>query len=350
MSSATRLLSNKIKYFVVLKAEEGDKYDQIVEKVKKMFQKDISKGTITKILTKYRETDDVRNQWKGSRPSLLNAEEQKSIVKEVKKNRLLTGVALTRNKKLNIHKASVRTMQRVLRKQGLLPSTNVVQRISAKNEVKRVNFAEIYVGKSYEFFEKIIFSDESDLFPKKCGRLYVRKFKGEAITLDYGPIPRHDPRTIKVWGVISFAGVGPLVLYDGTIDGERYLELLKTHLLAAFPRLRGTKTRKGHFIWQQDNAPGHKSLIVKNWLKENGIEMLDWPAQSPDLNIIENVWAFIQEELWKINYKLENKDDVWRETKKIWYEKVGKIIPKLYTSFPKRLQKVIDNQGKRIDA
>jgi len=150
--------------------------------------------------------------------------------------------------------------------------------------------------------------------------------------------------------MISFSGVGPLVLYDGTIDGERYLEFLETYLLEAYPLLRGTRSRKGELLWQQDNAPAHNANIVKNWLKNKCIEKLDWPAQSPDLNIIENIWAVIQEELWKINDSLENKEDVWEATKKIWFGQVNKLIPKLYNSIPKRLKKVIDNKGKRIDA
>jgi len=154
-------------------------------------------------------------------------------------------------------------MQRVLRREGLLPTTSIVQRISAKNEVKRVAFAELYLDRNSDFFEKIIFSDESDLFPQKCGRLFVRKFKKEQICLDYALPLRHDPRTIKVWGMISFSGVGPLVLYDGTIDGERYLEFLETYLLEAYQLLRGTRSRKGELLWQQDNAPAHNAKLSK---------------------------------------------------------------------------------------
>jgi hypothetical protein len=248
MSSTTRLLSDELKFFVMARAQEGDIYKEILEKVKKKNSKQISFGTITKILQKHGETDDIKNRWKGSRPQLFNAKETKSIVKAVKKNRLLTAVDVSANKKLNVHKASARNIQRVQRKQGLLPTTNVTQRISRKNEVKRVDFAELHLPQNSDFFEKIVFSDESDLFPQKCGRLYVRKFKAEQVCLDYASPSRHDARTIKVWSIISFSGVGPLIRYDGTIDGERYLGFLKTYLLQAYPHLKGTETRKGQLI------------------------------------------------------------------------------------------------------
>src|SRR5437763_1055272 len=46
--------------------------------------------------------------------------------------------------------------------------------------------------------------------------------------------------------------------------------------------------------FMQDNAPIHTAGKVKRWLKESGIEVIDWPLYSPDLNPIEIVWAWIK--------------------------------------------------------
>ena len=83
--------------------------------------------------------------------------------------------------------------------------------------------------------------------------------------------------------------------------------------------------------------------------KNNNIKTLKWPSQSPEFNIIENLWVYMQDELWKINDKLKNRDDIWRETQKIWYTKVDNLLPKLYKSFPKRLPEVLITNGKRIN-
>ena len=50
-------------------------------------------------------------------------------------------------------------------------------------------------------------------------------------------------------------------------------------------------------IFQQDGAPAHKSKLVEQYFEEKGIEILPWAAQSPDINVIENVWAEMKKKI-----------------------------------------------------
>ena len=115
------------------------------------------------------------------------------------------------------------------------------------------------------------------------------------------------------------------------------------------PLLRGTKTRQGKYLFQHDNARPHTALDTKKFLTDNRIRVLVWPSYSPDISIIENVWGFIKEELFKKNNQLETADDTWREIEKIWYTKVNYIVQNLYSSLPNRVQTIIELGGLRIN-
>jgi len=58
----------------------------------------------------------------------------------------------------------------------------------------------------------------------------------------------------------------------------------------------------GNGIFQQDNAPCHKSLRVRTMLGNAAVNAMVWPPYSPDLSPIENLWAIVKEELHKDKY------------------------------------------------
>ncbi len=64
---------------------------------------------------------------------------------------------------------------------------------------------------------------------------------------------------MKVWGTISIHGVGTLHSYEGTLDSQRYIELLGESLLKDFPLLKGICRRPGKYLFQHDNPRPHVS-------------------------------------------------------------------------------------------
>ena len=74
------------------------------------------------------------------------------------------------------------------------------------------------------------------------------------------------------------------------INSEKYLDVLTKKVIPEMAR----KFPEGSEIFQQDLVPSHTSRKVKNFINFKNISVLDWPGNSPDLNLIENRWNIIK--------------------------------------------------------
>jgi len=236
MYASTRLLYVDMKWYVIHQVEDDIYDDVIIENVERKFGRTIYPSKIKRLWDKYQANHDVVNTWHDGRPQLFNTKETTKIVSAVRRKMTLTAVDVTNNGYLNIHEASERTMQCLLKEQGLVSSTSVLRYIKPINKRKRVAFAEVYLNKPQTFWNNILFSDECDLFPKKCGKRRIRKYKREEVDVYPCPDYKWDSRTVKVWGVIGSDEVGPLIRNDGTINAVRYIEILEGYLITCYPQ------------------------------------------------------------------------------------------------------------------
>ena len=98
-----------------------------------------------------------------------------------------------------------------------------------------------------------------------------------------------------------------------------------------------------HFCFQQDNSPVHTAKKVKTWLKRNRFKTIDWPAQSPDLNPIENISAIVKQRLAK--KKCTNTNQLHENFAQEWNGLSPEICNNLIISMPKRMKEVINRSG-----
>ena len=188
------------------------------------------------------------------------------------------------------------------------------------------------------FWKKVIFSDESKIMIGHDMRVHIWRKTGEGwrpdlVTVD-APRPRFE---IMIWGCVSWYGVGTLASVDGNINSVKYQEILDDNLWPVLVR----HFPDGNYIFQDDNAPVHRSHSTREFIHRNGIKTMSWPAQSPDINIIENLWLFIKRKLQSRVYIIKSKDDLFTEVQQIWMDITPDYVKCLYRSIPRRIFSVI---------
>ena len=80
--------------------------------------------------------------------------------------------------------------------------------------------------------------------------------------------------------------------------------------------------------------------------QENGVIVLDWPGNSPDLNPIENIWYIIKARLKFVN--APTRKTLIKAVKREWDKLSIELFEKLARSMPRRIQMVLEANGGSI--
>ena len=124
--------------------------------------------------------------------------------------------------------------------------------------------------------------------------------------------------------------------------GPKFVTILQEHFL---PLVVERRRRRKPTILQDDNAPVHRAKILSTWKESNKVKFLDSPAQSPDLNPIENLWMFLEKKVSNENPPPRTLCDLKSVIQKTWQAILVKLVQNLIKSMPRRLAKVIKAQG-----
>jgi len=180
-------------------------------------------------------------------------------------------------------------------------------------------------------WNNVIWSDESTISiqPNKYSKLWI--YKNDTI------IKRSvkHPLKLHVWGCILKNNNLIVHIYDKTMDSKKYVDILTLKLLPLmYDHYKKTSIKP---LFQQDNAPCHTSKVCLEYFSNNNIEVMFWPANSPDLNPIENVWNILKKKIGRVFIK--NKGDLIN------------IINKTVNEFNiNTINNIINSMDNRIDA
>jgi hypothetical protein len=138
----------------------------------------------------------------------------------------------------------------------------------------------------------------------------------------------------------------PLIWFRGTIDSDSYIGAL--HANRIFDDL--DERFPNGYVFQQDGASPHTSNRSMEYLRKR-VRLLPqeckWPASSPDLSPIEQVWAYIKNNLNASNIK--DAETLFREVENVWNDIPMEMIDHLINSLHPRIWALEDLNGHSLN-
>ena len=306
---------------------------------------EVNRRTVVNILKRYRQQGDITPGQHPGRPRILTARDERELV-TIMRREPTTRPSTLRNAlwRTNPRMISTRTVQRTLHRAGLVaakmrrkPSLTKAQREA------RLKWAKKYVQKPADFWDHVIFSDETSVHTHEAMRgTYVWRFPHEDLEPPVvQPTTKFGGTKLQVWGCLTSQGVDFACSLPDGLDSETYVGILEEELANTiklyFKDFRGV-------VFQQDGAGVHTAKIVKAHFRKQKYAVLPWPAHSPDLSPIENLWADFKRRLVEKHPEIPKKK-LWDVIDGEWEATSKELCANLLHSMPERLQAVIAAHG-----
>lgn len=303
-------------------------------------QFNISERTIRDIYKKYKERGTITPKTSSGRPRKLNERDIRSLARFTKKNRTAILSDITKSAAI---KVSEFTIRRRLHEQQLFARVAIKKPfLTAQHQAKRLEFALTHRNWTPEQWKQVIWTDESIFEIGKnfrqvlVWRTAYERYDNNCLT----PTFKSGRTSVMIWGAFAGSQQSELVFIPkDQRTAKDFIELVYDgELLRFLGSISGG-------ILMEDGAPVHRSKASKKWRELQSITKLEWPANSPDLNPIENIWATMKNAIQHRRIRPKNVEEMKEALKDEWQKIPADLLKKFYTSMPERLAAVIRAKG-----
>ena len=216
--------------------------------------------------------------------------------------------------------------------------------LSKRHQRERVDFAVSHKEWTLEDWKRVVWSDETKVNRVGSdGRKWVWKRVGEPLSdqLVTGT-KKFDGGSVMVWGCMTWDGAGLAFKIDGKMDADLYCKTLEDKLQGT---LEYYDKSPSDIIFQQDNDSKHTNKKAQTWFKNHGFQLLQWLAQSPDLNPIEHLWTHIKRRIEEDKEPPNSVHKLWDRIQEEWDKVEPDVCQNLIESMPRRLNAVLKANG-----
>jgi hypothetical protein len=258
--------------------------------------------TVQRLINKFKRTGSVANIKKPGRPRTTITDDKaadvlaKIMVSPIKSSRKL-------GPESGISKSSARN---ILKKYKFFPyKMQTIQRLGGTDFERRLEFSQWgteQIDLNAEFTRKIIFSDEAMFYLNgQVNRQTTRYWCNANPYWAVDSNTQSDPRVMVWCGIWGDRIIGPF-FFDNSVNGHTYLELLMEKL---WPQI-SQDPNLPEAMFQQDGAPGHFALTVRNWLNSHFPGKwigrggpIGWAPRSPDLTPLDFfLWGYLKSRVY----------------------------------------------------
>ena len=319
---------------------------------------------VNRWVARHQQSQHVSDKPRPGRPQKADAEAQQHIYMAAQLPECTSAADIAANmERATGSKISSSTVTRLLRRKGLQHlRPRVVPMLTATQRLNRVRFARTALRRELCSWRRTMITDSKyfrlQAMGRPAGRWCTHATRGTVARPKhsiaahvYMGITYHGTTTLKfVTGTHKQASkyINPKTKQPHTgVAKDEYNDVLQCHFLPEGNRLfQHVGKWSGNWQLQQDNAPPHKTASNMTFIADNvpGGHFLEWPANSPDLSPIENLWAWMDHKLHKL-HKCHNVEQLKEKLEEVRQSIPASLLHSLFDGMQARMQRVLEEEG-----
>ena len=215
--------------------------------------------------------------------------------------------------------------------------------LTAQHRVQRLNFAHEHQNWQLRHWRPVLFTDESRFTLStndKPARVWRRQGERYA-NCNIVEVDRYGGGSVMVWAGISLDGRTDLYVFPrGGITAVRYRDEVLEPIVRPYAGAIGDT-----FMLMQDNARAHTARVSTTFLDDEGINVMNWPARSPDLNPIEHAWDMLSRRIGQRQHPPESVQSLTDALVQEWQAIPHNDFRRIIRSMPRRCQECANARG-----
>lgn len=297
-------------------------------------------STVYTVLSTCEARKSAAPQNRSGRPKALQPRDSRSLVRILKKDRRASLNDITNQSPAKVH---CNTVRKALHDEGFHSRVAVKKPfLTAAHRRKRLDFAKKHKDWTVEDWNRVLWTDESTFEIGLNSRVVLvwrtaeEKYSGTCLT----PSFKSGRTSVMIWGGFAHKKKSKLVIMPPRRrTAADFVELVyDAALLDILGEVSGG-------ILMEDGAPVHRSNAPKEWRALRLIEKLNWPANSPDLNPIENVWKLMKDALQRRPTIPRNVEEMQKALLEEWERIDEEKLAALVARMPERIAAVLKAKG-----